>query len=333
MAGYECSGRILRSMDMSPERERQVKGETVSVFSAAGAAGRGLRLDRDQMLSTLGMAGIQTPVMAGYKWLMDTGLRPRKEIKQGWAWMSLTGVFAAQAARMGLQATQENNILDGERGLWRMLAMESYDESEITKGFGTEFVLPRVETKRYPGCSITHTGLVGAMNLVRDHDLDLATIARIDVTTNRRSGIEEDDQDPRTAQDMQFSVPYQVGAALTGLPRGPQWYTSAAEDARKIARKTFLGFDDECLEFWEVNHRQMSKVRITTRDGAVYETRAEDEKRLNSTEEITDKFLECASQVIGSAAAEELRALVETIDQAPNIAGLLAALRAPASVR
>lgn len=328
VAGYECEGRILRSVDMSPERERELKGETISVFAAAAAAARGLRLDRDQMLSTIGMAGIQTPVSAGYKWLMDTGLRPRKDIKQGWAWMAHTGAFAAESARLGFEMTQDNNILDGDRGLWRMLGMEFHYEDEVTRNLGDDFVLLNVETKRIPGCSITNTGILGARDLISENTIDMNDIVRIDVTTNRRSGIEEDDKDPKSIQDMQFSVPYQVGAALSGYPRGPQWYTLAADSARQTAAKTFLGFDEECGEFWESNHRQLSKVRITTRDGGVYETKVEDKKLPVTPDEIRRKFHEVASQVIGDQAAEDLSDIVDHLEEEPNLTHLLSALEA-----
>jgi 2-methylcitrate dehydratase PrpD len=326
VAGYECVGRILYSMDMTPEREREVKGETVSVFAAAAAAGRALGLDGDQMLSTLAMAGVQTPVSAGYKWLMDTGLRPRKDIKQGWAWMGLTGAFAARAAHLGLRATQENNILDGERGLWRMLGMDSYAPEQITQNLGTDFVLSRVESKRYPGCSISHTGLQGAVAIVRENGLYLGDIERIEVTTNLRSGIEEDDQHPATAQDMQFSTPYQVGAALSGQARGPYWYSEAREVAMEIAAKTFLLFDDECGRFWEDNYRQMSKVAVMTAGGERYDIRVEDDRRVNTPAELSDKFDEVASQVIGTAATVKLRQAVYDLDHASSVDALVGAL-------
>ena len=42
--------------------------------------------------TALGMAGIYTPVPAYYKWIGDEGLTPRKDIKQGWAWLSMTAL-------------------------------------------------------------------------------------------------------------------------------------------------------------------------------------------------------------------------------------------------
>lgn len=331
VAGYECAGRIQRSMDMSPQREQEVTGETISVFAAAAGAARGLRLDRDQMLSTIGMAGVQTPIPAGYKWLGDTGLRPRKDIKQGWAWMCLAGVFAAQSARLGFEMTQDNNILDGDRGLWRMLGMDIFHEDEVTRDLGADFVLLAANSKRFPGCAVTHSAIAGAIDLVRENTIERDDIERIDVITNRATGIEFDDRDPKSIQDMQFSIPYQVGAAVSGYPRGPQWYTSGSDVARRIAANTFLSFDEECEEAYQVRRLRMSKIRISTRNGKVFETKVERAGFSRTPDELKSKFLEVASQVIGVQGAEALFNVVDTLDRAPNLTELLSELEIPAS--
>ena len=95
VTGYEVCARILYSMDMTFEKFEKISGETSSVFASAAAAGRALGLDEDGMLSNLSMAGIYTPVPGGRKWIGDEGLRPMKEIKQGWAWMCMIGTFTA----------------------------------------------------------------------------------------------------------------------------------------------------------------------------------------------------------------------------------------------
>jgi 2-methylcitrate dehydratase PrpD len=323
VAGYETVGRIIRSMDMTRERELDLKGETMSIFGAAAGAARGLRLSGDEVASTLEMTGIATPVPAGYKWVMDVGLRPRKDIKQGWAWMALGGVLAAESARRGFEARQENGILDGPRGLWRMLGMDSFDEAEITRDLGTMFITPSTTTKLFPGCGTTHSAIMGALDLVRENDVVLDEIVEIEVVTDRRCGIEEDDCNPATAQDMQFSIPYQVGAALAGYPPGPQWYTVARERAVEIARKTSLTFDAECEAFWEDNLDQMTKVKIVTRDGPVLRTRREGTRVLSTRDEITKKFLDCTTQVIGVEPAGTILDLVEHLEAESDVRRLV----------
>ena len=83
VAGYECMARIVQSMDMSWEQEQKVKGQTVSVFAAAGAAGRALALGEDEMLSAPGHGRDIHSVPAGHKYLSHEGLTPRRGHKAG----------------------------------------------------------------------------------------------------------------------------------------------------------------------------------------------------------------------------------------------------------
>jgi translation initiation factor IF-2 len=128
---------------------------------------------------------------------------------------------------------------------------------------------------------------------------------------------------------MQFSIPYQVGAALSDQPRGPYWYTAAAEFAGNIAAKTFVIFDDECDAFWKDNHRQMSKVSIATTAGQRYDTRVESDPSPVTPEEFTEKFYEVSSQVIGGDAATEVRRAVIALPTSATVGELVAALVAP----
>ena len=315
-AGYECVARIVHSMDMSAERFLEVNGETLSVFAAAGAAGRALRLSHDGMLSALSMAGIYTPVPAYYKWIGDEGLTPRKDIKQGWAWMSMTGAFAAVSARAGLRAVQTNNILDGDRGLWRMLGMDSFDEARITEGFGETFYIDEFGTKAYPGCAFTFSAIEGAVSVVRSHGLEPAQIERIDVVTNRSNGAGFGEQHTDGPADKQFNFPHQVAAAIVIGGRGPAWYTAAAlegDEFLSLKRKVHLAFDEECERALVEKGLWMSKVAVTTTDGVVHRARVENVEKLTDGDSVRRKFLSMAEQVIGQERAESILASIEAL--------------------
>ena len=51
VAGYECAARIIHSMDMALESAQKLNGESVSVFTSAGAAGRALGLSEGLLLA------------------------------------------------------------------------------------------------------------------------------------------------------------------------------------------------------------------------------------------------------------------------------------------
>ena len=185
VAGYETVSRIIDSMSQTREQAYMLTGSTVSVFAATAAAGRALGLNELGMLSAFGMAGIYTPVPAGYKWLYDEDLLPRKDIKQGWAWMCMTGAFAAVSSQKGLRATQENNVLDGDKGLWRMLGNDVFHEEKITEGLGQKYHILGFASKAWPGCAVTHPAMVAATNLARDNGISSGDIEKVEVSTYR----------------------------------------------------------------------------------------------------------------------------------------------------
>jgi 2-methylcitrate dehydratase PrpD len=332
VAGYEVGSRLLHSMDMTFEQSRKVTGETISVFAAAAASGRALGLDEDGMLSTLGMTGIYTPVPAGRKWMGDEGLTPRKDIKQGWAWMCMTGAFAAVSARKGLSCVQENNVLDGDRGLWRMLGMDIFREDQLTAGLGQSYHIASFSTKLHPGCTTTHPAVVGVKGLVEAHHISPEDIQRIDVVTNRAEGVGFDDQDPTNLSEMEFSTPYQVSASLLAGEPGPDWYsqrTAGRAEVMDMTHRVFLSFDDECERAHREGGTFLTKITLITRSGQRFSTRVDRANLASSPREIKQKFVTTASQVTGREQVNRVLGMVEALDRLERVSELLDILRLP----
>jgi 2-methylcitrate dehydratase PrpD len=331
VAGYECSARILTGMDMTLETTKQINGETISTFAAAGAAGRAFGLDEDEMLSTLGMAGTYTVVPGWYKWVSDEGLSPRKDIKQGWAFMCMAGAFAAVSAKRGLRMVQENNILDGQKGLSRMLSMDSYNEERVTEGFGETFHIREFASKFYPGGAVAHPPIVGVRDMIDEHGFSPEDIDTIEVGTAIQDGVGFDDPDPHNLSEMQFSLPYMLAAALfSGTPGGPDWFVDAtANDPRvtRLSKRVTMTFDDECQTFFNATNLRLSKVTVTTKSGQQYYKRVEHNGEAKTPEEIRDKFIGAASQVIERKQVDEILDTIgdlETVSNISKLTGLLA---------
>ena len=332
VAGYEVAARIVHSMDKTSEQADRVRGSTLSVFAAAGAAARALGLDDDEYLSALGMAGVYTPVPASYKYLGAEGLTPRKDIKQGWSWMCMTGTFAAVSAQKGLKMLQDNHILDGERGLSEMVGMDIFKEEELTAGLGQTYYIQQFGSKFYPGCSVTHTAMAGAEGLVRDHSIDPRNVEGIEVITNRYEGIGFDDREPVTAPDREFSIPYQVSAVLLAGNRGPDWYsdsTAKSPEVTDMMKRVTLSFDEECDQVFRESHLRMSKVTILTKDGQRYSRRVDQAGRVRNAEEVRDKFITTICQVIDREQVDKILSTVEALEGAERLSELIDLLRVP----
>ena len=186
-----------------------------------------------------------------------------KEIKQGWAWMCMIGAFTAVSAQAGLKSLQENNVLDGDKGLWRMLGYDIFREEVLTEGLGEKYYIPDFGAKLHPGCTTTHPAIVAVKGLLSDHGIDLGNIEKVDVYTNKGEVAGFDDQEPVGVADMQFSIPYQVSAALLAGDPGPNWYlerTRTRQDVAAMARRVTLAADDECEEAYRNDASFMTKV-------------------------------------------------------------------------
>ena len=329
VAGYECTARVLHPMDMTLEAAQRLRGETVSVFASAGAAGRALGLNEDEFLSALGMTGIYTPVPAWYKWVSDEGLTPRKDIKQGWAWMCMTGAFAAVSAQKGLKALQENNILDGDMGLWRMLGMDIFKEDQLTAGLGQTYHIRNFSSKRYPGCAVTHTAIAGVTGLLKDHGIDPGDIEDIEVITNKHDGIGFDERDLPGLCDIEFSMPYQVCAAILGGERGPRWYSDRLARSPEIAdmmNRVSLGFDEECERIFHESHMRISKITLSTKSGKRYTSRVDEVGHAENSEEIRNKFVTTTSQVIDGDRLQKILTTIDNLEAVESVSDLIGLL-------
>ena len=333
VAGFECVARVVQSMDKTMEQAAILKGQTVSVFAAAGAAGRALGLNEDQMVSALGMAGIYTPVPAGFSYTGQEGLSPRKDIKQGWAWFCMTGAFSAVSAQKGLKMLQQNNIFDGDKSLWRMVGMDVYKEERLTAGLGENFYIHKFHSKVISGCAVTHTAVVGLRGLVKDNGINPNDIEEIRVITNKEDGIGFDDQEPQGLVDRQFSMPYQVSASLFAGDPGPNWYLdefARSPEVTNMMKRVWLSFDDECEQIFREQRIRVSKLSIVTKDGKRYETRADRDGEARTGEEIRKKFITTTSQVIDTDRANDIADTIENLEEVGRISELIDLLRIPA---
>ena len=330
VAGYECGARLLDSMDVSFEQGEKVWGETLSVFAAAGAAGRALGLGEDEMLSALGMAGIYTPVPGARKWMGDPGLRPMKDIKQGWGWMCMTGTFAAVSAQKGLKMLQPNNILDGDKGLWRMLAMDSFKEELLTSGLGQKYYIEDFSSKLHPGCTTTHPAIIAVEGLTKEHNIAVSDIERIEVITNESESIGMEDQAPVSLADREFSTPYQVAAALVAGEPGPNWYTESTARSPEMAdmiKRVTLSFDEECERAYREEGLFTTKVTVLTKAGQRHNQRVDMPRLEDQAGGLKNKFLTTASQVTDRGQAQKILSTLDNLESVGKVSELTEQLR------
>jgi 2-methylcitrate dehydratase PrpD len=190
------------------------------VFAAAAAAIKLFGLDAEHARQALGLAGSNTPVPVMSKWSEAVDLPDCKYCDAGWC--SLAGVFAAQSARLGMSGF--GTILDGKRGLIRMLGTETFEPDTLIGGLGERWMLSDLTYKPWPTCRWTHQPLTALTKALRKEPVDPAKVRRITIGTNLLLCTPRfRNPEPRTFCSRQFSIPHMVAMAVLGIAPGPEW--------------------------------------------------------------------------------------------------------------
>ena len=130
----------------------QEKGfQVTSVGGAIGAAAAAsmiMRLDRQQTISALGIAGGQASGTLAF--LADGAMS--KALNPGWA--ARTGLEAARLARAGMTGPEE--VLESRFGVMNIFASGPETLADNLASLGNEWFLPKAAFKLYPCCHYIH---------------------------------------------------------------------------------------------------------------------------------------------------------------------------------
>lgn len=224
--GYEVAARIGAAyrtwhlVDGKPEWS-PVTGYSWAVFGVAAAAGRLLGLGRDAMASAFGIAGYSTPAPSIGKWVDSTRLPNTKYVFVGP--LSQAGVTAACLAARGFLG--DDDILDGDRGFWRISGSDACNWQMMTGDLGQRWLLDEVSYKRYPACRFLHGPLDLLAQLVAVEGLEPAEIDEV-VVRLPPAALRPYFRNPEPADVVEgsFSVPHAVACVAHRLPPGPIWH-------------------------------------------------------------------------------------------------------------
>lgn len=240
VAGYEAGGQVAVGIgpyfalkDGKVERFLEVWGiATPVVFAAAAAAAHGLGLTPELTNQAWSVAGSNTPIPIGGKWTTEVELPNTKYCDTGWC--ALTGVFGAVAASEGTTAVPA--LLDGDRGLIRIVGGADWNSDRFLAKLGTRWHLRHILYKRYPCCRWIHYPLNALETLMARHGLVAGDVREVVVeigtgALSRRFT----NPDPANFVSLQFSIPHAVAMMLSGEPPGPGWLSAAAASDPAIA--------------------------------------------------------------------------------------------------
>ncbi len=322
--GYEVAGRIAISMQPSLKRGRKVWGEQYHPFASVVSAGKLLGLDGDQLEIGFGIAGTYSTVPSAYKYfgkVDDT--RPMREVKLGWGWMCMAGVFAALSAKEGFRGGY--GILDGDEGFWIMAGSDRCDFERMTRGLGAEYMILDTEFKLHPSIGWNHPGYTGTKRLVEENGIKPDDVERVFV---KGMGVDRlADFNPAGMVDAMFSLPYTIATTILQEKLLPDMYSDERiRDSRvqDLLKKITVEPDAEAEQLWFDKQMLVYSIEICLKDGRRLSTRVAypEDKPPFDAGEVEAKFRDLASLTLTADRVEKVIRTVERLDRLESITEL-----------
>ncbi len=295
-------------------------------ISAAGVAGRLLKLDEDRLVNALGIAYHQC---SGNGQCVNEGALTKR---MGPGFAARGGIVAALMAEKGI--TGARYCIEGELGIFNLYHKGEYDPAPLTADLGTRFNGLNVAMKPYPCCKGTHDYVDLAISMLDKYKIKAGDIQNITVfcedDTNFLVHPLEKRSRPENPVDSQFSIPWAIAAVFARGKAGVADFTEEAihsPDILEISAKIKVVKDDS-LE--RTRGMAPAKIGVTTKQGQTYveETEATPDgvEKTLPFKAYERKFKDCASYSIKSLSnknIDQVVKLVEKLEQAADIRELV----------
>lgn len=299
-AGCEMLARLSNAVNPALRNRGFHTTPVCGVFGAAVSSGLLLKLNKEKMVSSLGLAGAQAcGLMEMY------GESMQKRFNPGPA--AANGVMSAEMAKLGYTGTEL--IFEGKRGFLKAYADQS-DESKLTGNLGREFPV-HIDFKPYACARPIHNAIDCALAIRANKTLPAEEIKSITVYRHPEWAHYHVIYNPKNINEAQVSLPYSVAVALKEGDAfldqyGERYLNDPA--VMKLMDKVEVKADPKlprgvsCLMTVETSHRQTYQAQVDYPKGSK-------ENPMSPEERIT-KLTRLSSAVISN---HEIQSLVETV--------------------
>ncbi|MGQ9427374.1 MmgE/PrpD family protein [Gilvimarinus sp. F26214L] len=295
----------------------------LSAFGATATAARLYGLSGEQVVNAFSLTLLQNSCSAEIKYNPHSQVRAIRD-----AFPAQTGVQSALLAARGITGFAEP--FEGKAGFFAMVARGHYEPDNIVNKLGEVFEIAQLSFKAWPSCRGTHAYIEAALNLVREEQIAVEEIERIDVQGHRVNQMLAQPRAskcrPATAIDAKFSIPFCVASALI---HGSVNLDSFSADARRheavlqLAEKVHYHVDDRLQDPAGMTSGRM---RIVMNDGCHHDRELDQPygspARPLSEEDLLEKFRACvrhARKPLKQEDAEALAAAILSLEQAVDL--------------
>ncbi len=289
---------------------------TLGSLGAAVACARILRLTPDAIQQTLGIASS-----------MASGLRANfatmtKPLHAGLA--AKNGVLAAKLAGSGFDANP--TVLSENEGFLaaftRDIPSDLHPFEELGKSF--DLVTRGIRFKPYPCGGLTHPTVQAILRLREQYKVSPESVESIKVRVTPYVFNTILNRLPETALQTKFSMPYIVARALMDGRLGLDTFSDEAgrdPAVRSLGEKIEMELDPDLQENDDVS--RPCKVILRQKDGTVLSQSVEPglatQRSSLSSQELEEKFTDCACRVINSEAAAEVLRQIDHLEDLDSL--------------
>jgi 2-methylcitrate dehydratase PrpD len=310
VAGNEVMIRIGRATGHTNEARGFHAPGTTGPFGAAIAAGHLLRLGPAAMTNALGIAGSLAGGLLEFA-RGDGGMVKRLHLGRA----SEAGVLAASLAADGFEGPR--TVLEGEFGFLKVFCTK-WDEAELTRGLGEEFLVSTTVLKRYPCHATAHAAVKAVRDLQAERGFSGSEVEAITVTGTERMVERHNILEPADLMLAQYSIPFCVALALHREARDPESFDETAlrdPQIRALCRRVRLVPEPSG------EHAGMgSTVMIALADGRRFEGHAEN--GMLEPGELEDKFLRLTRSALSERGAVPLFTRLQRLEDEEDLVWL-----------
>jgi 2-methylcitrate dehydratase PrpD len=308
VAGYEVATRL--AMALQPKFHYELgfhPTSTCGVFGAAVTAGKLLRLNEEQLLSAVGIAG--SMAAGSLEFLADGSWT--KRLHPGLA--AQNGILAARLAAEGFQAPA--TILEGRDGFLWAYSRKPKPEL-VTQDLGENFEILRTSVKPHACCRYMQSSIDALIELAVEHDIDSDQVENIEVAVLKAGWPlvcepRKRKYSPANIVDAQFSMPFGAAVALADRAAGLDQFTSESLHSPRIKSlmdKVILEKDDRIEKNFPEEWSARVQVRLT--NGKKFKNKIRfpkgDPENPLTWEELSAKFDSLATRVLPKTRCDQI---------------------------
>ena len=274
---------------------------TCGTFGATISAAKLLKLNREQTIHGMGIAGSMTAGLMEWK----AGGSLTKRLQAGHP--AMCGIIAAVMAEKGYDGP--DTIFEGEDGFLNAYSYQrEYDANIITDNLGDKWGFATSSIKVYPCCRYSGGHLDACLEIVNKYHPDPEQIKKIFIRSSKYTLILLTEplkrkMNPKNMVDLQFSMPFQAAIAFVRGKVGVDEFTmECAYDPRvRELMKKVEWVEDAEFERRYPEHYSCA-VTVTMEDGTAYTSVIDDPKgdwrNPVTHKDIENKFTDLVKRII-----------------------------------